>query len=418
MSSVRFNLKDTKSANQTLILATFCYKGNRIRFSTEISINPKYWNKNSMKAREVLEFKKANYVNEKLNQISSKVTSIYNNHLLNNSLPDKQTLKHQILHDIKHFSKTTVSKSFWDYYNDFVEFKRNQISDIRDYHNSLRKHLKAAELNFKKPITFDSLKDQQNGFIDCFNHYLNFIAKGANGSKGMSLNTIGKQHKNLKVFLNWCFDKGIYERYSLKHIVTEQEEIESVYITKSELDRIVNYKPNSSLEKAVKELFLIGCETGLRFSDFSSLSRNNIVNNNIHYRPKKTKKDINNKVIIPISSIVKDILNKNNGNFPNFRNYSLVEFNKTIRKIAKELNINSKIQTHRKVNGTYNLITYSKYEMISSHTCRRTFCTQKFLDGMPVQAIMKFSGHKTERAFMKYLRLDQEIVAIKYKHFF
>ena len=74
------------------------------------------------------------------------------------------------------------------------------------------------------------------------------------------------------------------------------------------------------------------------------------------------------------------------------------------------------IQKVNKYNTTE--IVYKKHELISSHTARRSFCTNKFLMGMPVQAIMKFSGHKTERAFMKYLKLDAEITAKKFKKYF
>ena len=37
---------------------------------------------------------------------------------------------------------------------------------------------------------------------------------------------------------------------------------------------------------------------------------------------------------------------------------------------------------------------------------------------MSVPAIMKFSGHKTERSFFKYLKLDAEITATKFKEYF
>jgi integrase len=55
---------------------------------------------------------------------------------------------------------------------------------------------------------------------------------------------------------------------------------------------------------------------------------------------------------------------------------------------------------------------------VSSHTCRRTFCTLKFLKGMPAQAIMKFTGHTSERNFLKYLKLDAELTAQKYRGYF
>ena len=53
--------------------------------------------------------------------------------------------------------------------------------------------------------------------------------------------------------------------------------------------------------------------------------------------------------------------------------------------------------------------------MATSHTGRRTFCTNLFLAGMPSEAIMIFSGHKTVKSFMRYLKLTSEITAMKYK---
>ncbi|MES1181949.1 MAG: hypothetical protein ABUL44_04050, partial [Flavobacterium sp.] len=47
-----------------------------------------------------------------------------------------------------------------------------------------------------------------------------------------------------------------------------------------------------------------------------------------------------------------------------------------------------------------------KYEWVMSHTCRRSFCTNEFLDGTPITLIMAISGHKTEKAFRKYIKAD------------
>ena len=63
-------------------------------------------------------------------------------------------------------------------------------------------------------------------------------------------------------------------------------------------------------------------------------------------------------------------------------------------------------------------IEQKKFELISSHTGRRTFCTLKFLAGMPSHIIMKFSGHTSEQNFMRYLKIDAEIAATKYRSFF
>ncbi|MBD0374207.1 MAG: hypothetical protein ICV51_01065 [Flavisolibacter sp.] len=57
--------------------------------------------------------------------------------------------------------------------------------------------------------------------------------------------------------------------------------------------------------------------------------------------------------------------------------------------------------------------TKPKYNLITSHTCRRSFCTNEFLAGTPVLLIMKISGHKKEKDFYKYIRITAEEAALK-----
>jgi integrase len=46
-------------------------------------------------------------------------------------------------------------------------------------------------------------------------------------------------------------------------------------------------------------------------------------------------------------------------------------------------------------------------ECISSHTARRSFATNLYLDGFPVIDIMKITGHKTEAAFLGYIKVSK-----------
>ena len=62
--------------------------------------------------------------------------------------------------------------------------------------------------------------------------------------------------------------------------------------------------------------------------------------------------------------------------------------------------------------GTMNFEkTFEKCELVSSHTCRRSFCTNQFLKGVPSLMIRKISGHKTEKAFLEYIKVDEELAA-------
>ncbi len=53
------------------------------------------------------------------------------------------------------------------------------------------------------------------------------------------------------------------------------------------------------------------------------------------------------------------------------------------------------------------------YEAIASHTCRRSFCTNLYNEGVPPVVIMKISSHKTETSFLKYIKVSQTDAADK-----
>lgn len=58
-------------------------------------------------------------------------------------------------------------------------------------------------------------------------------------------------------------------------------------------------------------------------------------------------------------------------------------------------------------------VVYEKWQMISSHTCRRSFYTKQFLKGVPSILIRKISRHKTEKAFLEYIKVDEELGAVE-----
>jgi integrase len=65
-----------------------------------------------------------------------------------------------------------------------------------------------------------------------------------------------------------------------------------------------------------------------------------------------------------------------------------VDFSKSITKGGKEITTN-----------------YKKYELLVTHSARRSFSSNLFIDGIPAQTIMKITGHKTEQSFMQYIKI-------------
>tara|TARA_B110000285_G_scaffold211861_1_gene254925 strand:+ start:539 stop:1792 length:1254 start_codon:yes stop_codon:yes gene_type:complete len=417
MAEIHFYLRD-QLAEKTTIYASVSYDGYRVKISTEIRILSRFWNSKKQRVKELMEFSDNEDINADLIKMSNVLEDIYKRHREEGELLKPTQFKDEFYATKDLPILRTKAKSFWDHFEAFISFKRNQLSDVRDYHNSLRKHLIAVELKMKRPLSYRVIKNADQQFLTNWEQYLKFEAINSKGEKGLSMNTVGKQNKNLKVFLNWSFDRGIYAQFSVKAFPTLMEEVDNIYLTEKELISLMKVKLIDKKKQNVRDLFLIGCETGLRFSDFTRMTDEHIQDGYLTFLPKKTQGHSNNKIIIPLSERFIKILDSNKGEVPSIKKMTITEFNKLIRVICKSAGIEKELKRQREVAGKKVIESYFRYQEVSSHTCRRTFCTLKFLKGMPAQAIMKFSGHRTERNFLKYLKLDAELTARKYGEFF
>lgn len=122
-----------------------------------------------------------------------------------------------------------------------------------------------------------------------------------------------------------------------------------------------------------------------------------------------------NNVVIPLNDTAKQIILKYNGGIP--ESIHMNDFNKLIKSIAEKAGINEEIIITQKRGAERVDTTYKKFELIASHTCRRSFCTNEYLKGTPTLFIMKISGHRTERNFLKYIKVDEQLAAQKMLEF-
>ncbi len=258
-------------------------------------------------------------------------------------------------------------------------------------------------------VTFNYLKEyaKEHGepdFIDIdlefYDQFVDFLRK-----KGLSINTIGKKIQTLKIFLNSATEQGInhYQKYKSKNFVAISEESDNIYLTKEELKKFYEHDFTAlpHLER-VRDKFIVASWTGLRYSDLQQVTPDKIKDNGtfIELKQKKTGK----KVFIPVHPMVMAILNKYNGSLP--KTISNQKYNEYLKDAAKLAGIDEVFIKTASHNGMKHEKKYLKYELISSHTARRSFCTNAYEDNIPTLAIMAISGHKTETAFLKYIKTD------------
>lgn len=164
----------------------------------------------------------------------------------------------------------------------------------------------------------------------------------------------------------------------------------NTYLTPGEIQLLIDYKPDNKTEHTIRNQFILSCLTGMRFSDVIHLDAANIVNSEIVYIAQKT-----NSPVTTINSTVAEHLIKEKKSII----YSRKTFNLLIKKICEKAGINGEVKVHRGGESE----TGQKYEFISSHTARRTFATNIYLETLDIYLVSKLMGHSDVKITQGYL---------------
>ncbi len=191
------------------------------------------------------------------------------------------------------------------------------------------------------------------------------------------------------------------------------EEGNAVFLTMREVYKIHRYTNLPPREIEIKDYFVVGCLTALRFSDYSRLRPKNFIRNKIVIKTKKT----NTPVQVPMHPVVREIIQKYNKELPPAP--SAQHFNRQIKKICRKIGFKKKVLFERQIGMLRVSKLIPKYQFISSHTARRSAATNMYLAGIMPFRIMLITGHKTEKSFFKYIRITrEENVKVLSKHKF
>lgn len=291
----------------------------------------------------------------------------------------------------------------------YTEEKKLRVSNdvIKDY-KSLKKHLNGFKDHSSQVISFSNLNSTfYNEFVD----YLCYKAVQRDGTIGLKNNTVGKQIKNLKAFVRDRVEKKIVPYVELKPFKRIAEEVDHIYLTEPELRKIYELDLTSDkLLEEIRDLFIVGCYTGLRYSDLSSITPANIDMNMEVIQ--LTQRKVHKPVTIPLIDYVPGLIQKYNMNLPKIH---LNDFNREIKNIGALAGLFQPHVIVRKKGKDQVKEEFKKHELISSHTCRRSFCTNMYLAGFPAEELMKISGHKSTDAFLTYIKVNNLQAALRLK---
>ena len=386
-----------------------CYNYSRTKrtlIATGFNINPEHWdNKKKWIKRACPQFVEIDLA---LTKITSKLGEILA-YAADNVIDPTVDYVLLELEKNKEYIQRTSRINLFDSLEVYIQEKAPHVSkdQVKDY-KTLRKHL----INFKKhssqPVSFKNLNLK---FYNEFMEYLFYKAIKPDGTVGLVTNSAGKVVRLLKGFVNFQISKGVIPAIDMKCFKVVQEETDAVYLNEKELAKIydLDLSKDKQLEE-IRDIFIVGCFTGLRYGDLSTLSPEHIdfTSECIHMKQRKVHKS----VIIPMIDYVPEILAKYNYELPKIHRNT---FNQRIKEVGKMAKLDQRIEIVRKKGSTRISTVSPKYELISSHTCRRSFCTNMYLSGFPAEELMKISGHTSASAFMRYIKVDNQQAANRLK---
>ncbi len=417
MATVKLIVKSAKKGKLANLYIRYSHRRDiDISLPSGFHLPPEIW------SNKTETFKRGYSYSESFTQ--NEATELLNNiYDLRNLITKEANLNHG--HGDPH-TKEWLKKIIFNFHNPGVsqngktlnEYITSFISDIE-----LGKRVTPKNENYK-PLTVKNFKGFETQFklfqtsmnrvynfnditIDFYDDFLAYFKE-----KDYSPNTIGRHVKNLKTVMNLAHDEGLHANteHKRKKFKTLKVEVTDVYLSETELQAILelNLSDQPQMDLA-RDIFLAGCYTAQRFSDYSKIRKDNFKEPEPgRYIIDLTQSKTGERVIIPVRPELLQILKKYDFELP--RTFEQ-KVNKKIKDVARLAGITEPITIHEIRGGLRKQKTVDKCELVKTHTARRSGCTNMYLAGIPSIDIMKISGHRTEREFLNYIKVTKEETA-------
>ena len=411
MAKINYYLRDKNALSPTPILLYIHYKNVRFKFPTNETIDPKFWDSEKQEVKRTKNFPTNPEFNLRLRNIKTIAEDLLREYQNDNEQqsPTPEQFNEIVRKKLNPTPEAQIKKldliGFCEDYLKDCETRLNEKSGkpiskttIRVYKQAFRE-LEAYNAKYYKNRIFD-FEQIDYYFYTQFQKYLI-------NEKNYSTNTVGKHTKTLKSFFLEAQARGLMPNFVARRFKSVSEQTDAIYLDVEELNTLFNLdlSHNSRLER-VRDLFIVGSWTGLRFSDFTRIAAENIKNGFIEMQTQKTGET----VIIPIHRHVEAIMSRYEGKTLNSLPIPMSnqKMNDYLKELGELAGINETINQTFTKGGKKVSVNYPKYQLITTHSARRSFATNQYLAGFPSISIMKLTGHRTEKAFMKYIKVTSK----------
>lgn len=331
-------------------------------------------------------------------------------------------------------NKQSTPKNFSEFVRIRIEGMKN--GSIRRKGNRYSKQTISSYIGFHSiltwfeishPLSWENINDSMIEEFICFLEERGYLKKTINKNLAIMRSML-----NCAMHEGYNFDNTILARFPQLQVKREDTSV-GIYLTEDELQALFEMKLTKIEEKA-RDVFLVGCYTSQRFSDYSRIDRNCFSVNDgiviITLTQQKTGREVSIPVLndnllriferwdykLPAISIsrlnfnMKKILKRLSEDVPSLRRERLTRM--TVYKGRMEGRTDK--QFRHTADGRVYL---PRYMMVSSHTARRTGITLMYLSKvLDTREMMSISGHKTESVFNEYIKISGIEMATEIAH--
>jgi integrase len=358
--------------------------GKPIWFATGITVRADEWNNEKKRSRDKDE-----------NDIISKCYHRLITAITKARLTDIVITKDYLLSE--YYPKqlaTTVNAhksviDYFDYYQDKHKAKR-----AKNYLRSFRQVRKGL-IKFKgESINWEHINQS---FLD---NYITFLID----EMELEDNTISMHVKRIRAIMNDAYKEGYRVPPDYQDFKSMDKSYKPFWLTYDEVKLIEQYEPTK--EKTVyRDEFLFRFYTGLRWSDVASIDPSNVVERkgNFYLSFTTIKTKLEQDIVLQPKAV--DIIRKYGFKFPKLYAH---DCNAEIKTIAKNAGINGKVSEIRYSGSNRILKTFERWEMVTTHTARRSFARYWLDRGGDLVKLSLYLGHSSTSQTMKYVGFESE----------
>lgn len=401
---IQFNLRRDKKSKKTGLMpvsVVVYFNGETVRRSIpNVKVQDVLWDMSRQKILPSKKNEEENFSKEfnlKIDQIYSSLNNLWSKCLLQDINPTKIDVVNIIEGKVAVTSKIDEPALILSF-DSFIDQNRSHRAErtITGY---------TTTRNLLKSFVDECKVDERLSKLDMvfYDKLRNYCFQ----EKGYMNNTFAKITNNIKAFMSWSEDRDLHQNTIYHKFKANEENIEVIYLTKDELFHLHEFEFNIDRLSRARDIYCFSCFTGLRYSDLANLKPSNVYDDQLKINVTKTRES---DQVIPLSKYAKQILEK----YKNTIQYPLPmissqKLNEYIKEACEVAEINTLVTITRYSGKKKIEKTVPKYQLLTLHTGRKTFVTNSLVLGMNQMIIRGITGHKSDSAFRKYVKVADDV---------